>query len=254
MPAGLGGAVIKSHGSYYQPNAVNFGGSGNYCTLTNPGYTNSGSITIAATIRWSTDGYQPFAVMHSNGYSGRFLLGRSPDSDKFELYAVKANNDSVLNAASSETLSLDEWYSILVSFDLSDAGNRHVYINDAAATMTWTTYIDDVIEFLDTDHTSQVGCREPDGGAPFEGDICDLWVDSNRYTDFSAESNRRLFFDAQGSVVYKGADGSLPFSVTPDVFLSGATASWHTNKGSIGGFTLTGTLGTTSDPPPGARL
>ena len=37
-----------------------------------------------------------------------------------------------------------------------------------------------------------------------------------------------------------GSDGSTPLSGQPLVYLGGVTATWHTNKGSGGGFTENG--------------
>src|SRR3546814_7073174 len=46
------------------------------------------------------------------------------------------------------------------------------------------------------------------------------------------------------------ADGSTPTGSAPLVFLSGATASWHTNKGTGGGFTENGALTDAATDPP----
>jgi hypothetical protein len=53
-----------------------------------------------------------------------------------------------------------------------------------------------------------------------------------------------------GAPVSLGADGSTPTGTAPIIFLSGATSSWETNKGSGGGFTENGGLTQSPDDPP----
>ena len=48
-----------------------------------------------------------------------------------------------------------------------------------------------------------------------------------------------------------GSTGNIPTSVAPLLYLSGATASWHTNKRTGGGITATGMLTTAATTPSG---
>ena len=43
-----------------------------------------------------------------------------------------------------------DWHHLLWSFDLADSGSRYAYF-DGVAAGTWTTYINDAIDFTDTD-------------------------------------------------------------------------------------------------------
>ena len=80
------------------------------------------------------------------------------------------------------------------------------------------------------------------GSNKFNGDLADFWLDPGTYIDLSDPANRRKFRDASGNPVYLGADGSKPTGTAPDIFLSGNTEDWHTNKGTGGGFTENGAL------------
>jgi hypothetical protein len=80
----------------------------------------------------------------------------------------------------------------------------------------------------------------PNGGNIFTGSLGDIWFMPGLYIDLSIEANRRRFISAAGEPVYLGANGEGPTGAVPLVYLSGALASWHTNKGTGGGFTLTG--------------
>jgi len=86
------------------------------------------------------------------------------------------------------------------------------------------------------------------GNTKTDSDVAELWVD-NSFIDFTVESNRRKFISASGKPVDLGSDGSAPTSSAPLVFLSGDTGTWHTNKGSGGGFTENGEITTASTSP-----
>ena len=73
----------------------------------------------------------------------------------------------------------------------------------------------------------------------------DAYIRLDATLDISSSTNRDKFLPATD----KGSDGSTPTGSAPAVFLSGVTASWHTNKGTGGGLTLTGTLSTAPSAP-----
>jgi len=80
-------------------------------------------------------------------------------------------------------------------------------------------------------------------------DLADVYLNNGEFLDITDVNNRRLFIDASGKPVDLGSDGSTPTGNPPLIFLSGATDSWHTNKGTGGGFTETGALTTASTSP-----
>lgn len=66
----------------------------------------------------------------------------------------------------------------------------------------------------------------------------DFWADVNQTIDATDAAARDEFLPT----VDKGATGSVPTGVAPILYLSGVTASWHTNKGTGTGLTKVGTL------------
>ena len=72
--------------------------------------------------------------------------------------------------------------------------------------------------------------------------IADFYFNPTTYIDLSVTANRRKFISASLHPVDRGATGSIPTGTAPIMYQSGAVASWQTNKGTGGGFTLTGAL------------
>lgn len=131
------------------------------------------------------------------------------------------------------------WHHYLVSLDLSSTSKRWVYVDDVAATMTWTTYTNDTVDFTAADWSvGSIG----DGTLSQPAELADLWVAPGLYLDLSVSGNRRLFIDANKRAVWLGANGEIPTATSPLLYLSGALASWATNLGIGGGMTMHGTL------------
>jgi hypothetical protein len=134
---------------------------------------------------------------------------------------------------------------ILASWDLA-AGTIKVYKDDSDSTNVFTnsnTNID--YDGGDVNMFNVNGA----GANKLKGDVADFWFMYGTFMDLTNATNRRKFIDAGGKPVNLGADGSTPTSSAPQIFLSGATASWHTNDGAGGGFTLNGTLATAASSP-----
>lgn len=142
-----------------------------------------------------------------------------------------------LRATTAGTISTTGWTHFLFSVDMANTANRSIYLNDALDSTTWTSYVDTALDFTEGDF--YVGQRG-DGSGRFTGYMADVQMWLGTYVDFSTTANRRLFIDGSGKPVNPSiAEASLG---TPILRLSGPLGTWHTNKGSGGGFTLTGAL------------
>lgn len=86
----------------------------------------------------------------------------------------------------------------------------------------------------------------------FIGNLADVWMD-DVYFDLTVAANLEKFIQPNGYPVDMGSDGSGPTGSAPLVFFSGPTASWHTNKGTGGGYNLTGALTDGPEPLPGGH-
>ena len=89
----------------------------------------------------------------------------------------------------------------------------------------------------------------PDGTLKLDGSIAELWFAPGVYIDLSVEENRRKFITDALRPANLGSDGSTPTGSAPLIYLSGATSSWHTNKGTGGGFTENGDLTDSTSSP-----
>lgn len=136
------------------------------------------------------------------------------------------------------TLSAGQKYHCLVSFDLSDTGKRHCYINDIEDD-NWASgsYNDRNIPYSLTTQ-SAVGSAF-DGSVKTKAQVYDLYV-NNAYIDLSVEANRRKFITAAGKPAVLGYSGSIPTGTQPLVYFNGFGS--FKNTGSSGMFTQYGTL------------
>lgn len=170
------------------------------------------------------------------------------DRIKFELDGTNQLFITADNAAGTEILNVntsalatDRWHHILASFDLTNASNRHLYVNDVSD-LTVTTYTNDDMDLTLADWS--VGGLA-DGSDLLTGALAEFWLDFD-YVDLSVEANRRLYVDSDIRPVYLGTDGSEP-GAQPIIFFGGEFQSWFTNKGTGEGFTA-GTSAAIADP------
>jgi hypothetical protein len=120
--------------------------------------------------------------------------------------------------------------------DLTDAGNRDIYIDGVAQSLTVSTYTDDNISWNTGRNTIAANSA---GTQPHDGKIGFLWFNTE-YIDFSVEANRLKFFDAFNYPVDIGEDGSTPTGNQPLIYLNNEFET-GVNYGSGGDFTPTNT-------------
>ncbi len=115
-----------------------------------------------------------------------------------ELY----NNSNVkildVNQTSAFT-SAGEWVNVILWFDLSNASNRGMVINNVVKTPSWTTYTNDTFDISTSDQNTYLGVQQL-GSSEFDGDIGNfIWWD--QYIDLSAEADRLKYFDGLGNPI-----------------------------------------------------
>lgn len=122
------------------------------------------------------------------------------------------------------------FYHVLMSIDLTNASNRHVYINDVAITGgSFGTYTNANIDFTNTAHGI---------GENFKGRLSHLYLDYT-YRDLSVEANRRLFITADRKPAAKA--GLVALSPILYLPMDDPTTA-HINLGTGGNMTLNGTI------------
>lgn len=226
----------------YVPNAVEFDGS-NYLTATvsapaTKKFTMSGWFRLADTASHVfLDGTVQSAprTLFTNGGGRSFRISQG---------GIEYSSAFILENNVGNLLNDGEWHHIMVSVDTADANKVHLYIDNQS---------DLNVLALNDSHLSIDGDyfmgRAQSGVTTFRGNVADYWMDYGTYIDLSVEENRRKFISESGMPMYLGADGSLPTGAAPDIFLTGDTENWHTNKGSGGGFTENGQLTYSSSRP-----
>ena len=225
----------------YSPNAVTFDGTNDGIEYTGGGYADSKLWTGSFWVRRNAVGVEHNIVdTDGNDIDVRFQADNT--------LRIKATNTSGSTAllVSGNAIADTDWHHVMFSFDMSDTAKRHIYIDDASALNSVTTYNDEVLDF--TNPETEIGATTG-GTLRHNGDIADFWMVFGTYIDLSVQANREKFISANGVPMYLGADGSLPLGKQPDIFLSGDTATWHTNKGTGGGFTENGALEDALDRP-----
>jgi len=229
----------------YKPNAVTFNGTNNYLNHTSAltGAVDSKTITGSLWIKRNGGLGGSYNLFHSANGPTKFRI-TFDTGDRLRILGNNSAGALILNYTSTSTITDTNWHHILFSIDLSNPANRHVYIDDAIETGTWGTYTDDLINLTGT--VTNIGWN---GASLFPGDMADIWFNYGTYIDLSVAGNRRIFIDASGNPVGLGTDGSWPTGSAPEIFFSGDTANWHTNKGAGGGFTENGTLITAANAP-----
>lgn len=130
---------------------------------------------------------------------------------------------------------------ILASWDTNfAAGARltHLYISDVS---NKTVSLDSGPAF-NVDYTSPSWTVGSQGGGAlkFNGCLAEVYFAAGQYLDLSVTANRRKFITAGGEPLFLGATGSLPTGIAPSVYLRNPSASFGTNSGTGGNFTITG--------------
>lgn len=234
------GMVGKSR---YVANAVNFDGTNDYL-LRGADLTGNADGKVGTFSCWINvlGGNGTIRVVLSNA-SGLAALSLNA-SNLFTVDMYTSGVSGLLRIHSSAIASGSGWKNILSSWDLA-AQTGYLRVNDVDDTSFYTGPTNGIIDYTRADYG--VGART-DGTKKWDGDLADVWFDPTTYLA-PTEANRRKFITASGKPVSLGLDGSKVTGSAPLVFMSGATASWHTNKGGGGGFTETGTL-TAADSSP----
>ena len=162
------------------------------------------------------------------GSQTRFELGFG---NYISIAARNSSNTKFLDVytPSNVPITPGKWNHILVSMDLTNTSNRHVYVNDSSVSMTYDGYGNENILF----NESKVSIFGQDGNMNLLfGYLSNFYFDQT-YRNLGTTSNRRLFYAADGTP----ATGQA--SLNPVIYYKFDTLS-TTNAGSGGDFTWSG--------------
>lgn len=232
----------------YEPNAVKFDGANDYLTrgadLT--GIADSKSGIFSAWLRIDNDTASTDKILANVTATQRFIVYRTAAYGLI-IIGYNAVGASILSIrTNTPQLASSDWVHYLVSWDLA-TGATNIYRNDVSDKVQ-TTATNDTIDYATSGANWAVGSNT-EGGQKFSSAISELYFAPGQYLDFSTESNRRKFIDADGLPVSLGADGSTPTGTAPAIYLKGDYSSFGTNSGTGGNFTVNGTLEKASTTP-----
>lgn len=235
-------------GGRYQAPAVTFDGTNDYLTrgagLTGLADSKAGTVSFWLNMNGGDGSEQLIFGVGPSGSADVYFGAIRFSTNKVVVFGYNTSGTLILSGATSTSVTASSgWVHFLCSFDLTNASNRSVYLNDVSDA-SWATYTNQNI-----DHTSTqfaVGSR-PNAADKLNADLADVMWWEGLFTDFSVGANRRLFIDAFGKPVRPAiAIASLG---TPDLALYAKEPNWHTNQGGGGGFTENGALTNASTSP-----
>lgn len=244
----------------YAPNAVNFDGTTTYLTnasnLTGIAGGKTGSVSFwfrPGTSSNAEEDILSITFPSSVATTNRLVVYYLPLTGDFKVIGRNSSGATILQIATATHAytSTSTYYNVLISWDLS-ASSTNIFINNVSD-KTVTLVTNDTIDYAVSSGAFNVGHGSASNPFLLNGDISELYFNLN-YIDFSVSGNRAKFIDSNGYPVSLGADGSTPTGAQPILYLSQPAASFQTNEGSGGNFTVTGSITNATSTPASAGL
>jgi len=165
------------------------------------------------------------------------------DGNGFYIYGWdSAGTQILLGNRTGTAWVVGQTHHICGCIDLSNTSNRFVYDNDALVSMNWTTYTNSTLDLSPTSYRYFIaGTYGVPNEASLYGILSEFYF-TTEYIDFSQEANRLKFRDAFGNPVdltQQIEDAAIP---NPAIYMRFDPASFGTNYGTGGNFTVNGTI------------
>lgn len=234
----------------YAANAVKFDGAESLANLSAP--TATGSKYALVCVSFFIESTYPSAnyllALRTSGGGDRIMVYLST-TNRLRFAAYDSAGTTIANLVTSNNkLAVDTWYTALFALDTTQATNAtrlRAYLRPSGGAWSdlttgagiFTTTLDGVIG----DCVQWRINNAPSSPVYYS----DVYARIDTMLDISNATERDKFLPA----VDKGATGNIPTGTAPYVYLSGSTGSWHTNNGTGGGGTMTGTLSTAPSAP-----
>ena len=234
-------------------NGTQFNGTTQYIRhASNTGWSNSKLVTGSFWIKRGRTGVTERIInVQFNGGLAFGVQFNTSDQMLFQGRSVIASgvNDTIV-ATMTTTITDTNWHHVLFSFDMASTSNRHIYLDDSAASVTWSTYDNETIVFA-TDGANAINqyayaARLNQADVMFQGTLSEIWFNPTTYFDFSVESNRRKFRTSGGLPAALGATGNLPTGTAPIDYL----ADGRTQTGTGPAYAATGSPTAVAGPNP----
>jgi hypothetical protein len=186
-------------------------------------------------------GYTVFSATLSANSTQRVQCSRNSSNQLQLVFQDSVGTDIFGIVVTSPTVSTSSAH-ILISADMADSAKRAVYINGVAATVSYNSYTNQQIPFSTYVRWGFAATRTSSwAGGKLDGKLSEFYFTTD-YIDFSQEANRLKFRDAFGNPVAltpQIESGALP---NPAIYMRFDPASFGTNSGTGGDFTVSGTI------------
>lgn len=230
----------------YTATSASFGGSSEYLLFSSP-LTGGSDTSLNTTSFWfkvdDADGDGDLMVFMESS-TGSYSVVRNA-SDEIEITLKNSGGTTLWNFTSTDTFNSTTntgWHILQFSVDLDGSPTADVYLdNEVLAGTDVTGPITGTIDYTTPEWS--IGATET-GTNKLTGELSEFWMD-NTLLDFTVDSNRLKFLATVGDAIVPkelGNNGEKPTGTIPLLYFTGGIDSWHTNKGSGGGFTEFGVL------------
>lgn len=111
----------------------------------------------------------------------------------FQIICRNATGTMILRGESTVHIPYETWTNVLLSFDLSSASLRHMYVNDIKDSGSWPTYA--TTETIDFTTNKHLIAADDYNATKLKNRLAHIFLDY-QYRDLSITANRRLFVTA----------------------------------------------------------
>jgi hypothetical protein len=248
----LQGAVIGR--KKYKTTGVNFDRDVDWMARSSAlsGISNGAQGTVSFWVRHLAGNSQlqnVFNISEGTSQLVNVLRASSTDANRYFVICRTAGLTQLINIRTAAGVTVSSgWVHVIASWNAGSAAQ--MYLNDVSS-ISITTNTAGTIKY-DGDRAAvgryahTIGTPNPPDG--LDGDLADFWF-TPTFIDLSVGANRRKFVTAGVKPVDLGANGQLPTGSSPAVFIKGPAASFDTNLGTGGNFTVTGTLTNATTSP-----
>jgi hypothetical protein len=233
----------------YDAEAVRFGGATYLSSGRLAGVVDSPRGTLSVWLRFNgNDGKQQIVTAAELGvgsFGGVGGIARQANN-RFEMALLSCTGAMLVDMTSVHPYTTTSgWIHVLASWDVT-RDRAQLYIDGADDRSPMVTINNGQICYA-VNKWGVGGVISPS----LTADVADLFVTLDTSLDLDSPTNRHLFISEAGKPVDLGVRCSKPLGgVVPTLCLTGTPATWATNKGTGGGFAVTGDpLGVAPDGP-----
>ena len=243
-PAINNGIALADSANGNTGSSTKFSGSSQYLSKSSDltGNANGKTFTVSFWINPTDDTNTTKYIYHTSG-SWRNTISYGTNGTIFVSFFQSASGGGTVFEIQNPEIRLGfgGWNHVIFSADMTDTSKRHLYINDQAASATYT-HTNNNIDFTRTQHAIGEDLTASTGN--LQGYLAHFFLDYT-YRDLSVESNRRTFIDsARGSTSVSTLSALNPILYLP--MTSGYSIG--ENEGTGGDFSAVGspTIDTTN--------